>query len=57
MHFEADFLDKQIHTAWSMFSCNVTARGGMEVYGYTQCAVTVFGLECMLHLTLEFTSK
>ena len=55
--FEVDFLDKLIHTAWSMYSCNVTARGGMKVYGYTRCAVTMFGLECMLHFTLEFVSK
>ena len=57
MPFEVDFLDKLIHTAWSMYSCNVTARGGMKVYGYTRCAVTMFGLECMLHFTLEFVSK
>ena len=29
----------------------------MKVYGYTRCAVTMFGLECMLHLTLEFAYK
>ena len=29
----------------------------MKVYGYTRCAVTMFGLECMLHFTLEFVSK
>ena len=27
----------------------------MKVCGYTRCAVTMFGLECILHLTLEFT--
>ena len=29
----------------------------MKAYGYTRCAVTMFGLECMLHFTLEFVSK
>ena len=29
----------------------------MKVCGYTRCAVTMFGLECMLHFTLEFVSK
>ena len=57
MPLEVNLPDKLIHTAWSMYSCNVTARGGMKVYGYTRCAVTMFGLECMLHLTLEFAYK
>ena len=29
----------------------------MKVYGYTRCAVIMFGLECMLHFILEFVSK
>ena len=32
-------------------------KQSMEVYGYTRCVVTMFGLECMLHWTLEFSSK
>ena len=54
--------DHNFHGATrGLFSVHVRTLCGssdsMKVYRYTRCAVTMFGLECVLHFTLEFVSK
>lgn len=55
--FEAILLDKLVHIAWTMCFRRHSKRG-KKVYGYTRCAVTVFGLgnACRMS-TLEFTGE
>ena len=58
-----DFRAESSLAFWADNFCVVGARSlsaghtCMKVYGYTRCAVTMFGLGCVLHFTLEFVSK